>query len=66
MTDTSRETILKRVLFIWYSVQFCRKNDEDKNKDVKALMNLSSDIKIIQPVYAIKFGFYARKIDVVV
>ena len=64
MTDTSRETTLEWVWCIWYPVQFRRKNDEDKNKDIRALIDLGSKVNAIYPIYAIKLGLRARKIDV--
>ena len=64
MTDTSREANLKRVPCIQYPVQFRRKNNEDKDKDVRALIDSSSGVNVMHPAYATKLGFRARKIDV--
>ena len=44
MTDTYRENTLKRVLYIQYPIQFCQKNNKDKDKDVKTLKNSSSKV----------------------
>ena len=64
MTDTSREATLERVLCIWYPVRFRRKNDEDEDKDMRALINFGSKVNAIQPAYATKLSLRARKIDV--
>ena len=64
MTDTSREATFERVLCIRYPVQFCRKNDKDKDKDVTALIDLGSKVNAIYPAYTIKLDFCARKMDV--
>ena len=41
-----------------------KKNDEDKDKDVRALIDSGSEINIMHPAYATKLGLRARKIDV--
>ena len=64
MTDTSIEATLERVPCIWYLVQFRRKNDKDKDKDMRALIDLGSKVNAIHLAYATKLGFHARKIDV--
>ena len=64
MTDTSRKTILEQVLYIWYPVQFYRKNNEDKDKNVRALIDSSSKVNAMHPAYATKLGLRTRKIDV--
>ena len=64
MTDTSMEVTLERVPYIRYSVRFCRKNDKDEDKDVRALIDLGSEVNAIHPAYATKLGLRARKIDV--
>ena len=64
MTDTKREATLERVPCIWYLVQFCRKNDNDKNKDVSALIDSGNEINAMYPAYTMKLGLCARKIDV--
>ena len=64
MTDTSREVILKRVLCIRYPVQFCRKNYEDEDKDVRALIDSSSEFNAMHPAYATKLDLRIKKIDV--
>ena len=66
MTDTSKEATIKQVPCIWYPVQFHQKNNKNKDKDknVMALIDSSSRVNAIHPVYATKLGFYARKIDV--
>ena len=64
MTDTSKEATLESVCSIRYPVQFWQKNDKDKNKDVRALINSESKVNTMHPAYATKLGFRARKIDV--
>ena len=64
MTDTSREIILKQVPCTWYPVRFCRKNDEDKDKDVKALIDSGNEVNIMYPAYATKLGLRAKEINV--
>ena len=64
MTDTSRKVTLKRFPYIRYPVRFRQKNDEDKDKDVKALIDSDSKVNVMHPAYATKLGLYARKIDV--
>ena len=64
MTDTSSEVSFDRVLYIRYPIQFCKKNNKDKDKDVKALIDSSSEVNAIYPIYATKLGLRARKIDV--
>ena len=64
MTDTSREATLEQVPCIWYPVWFRRKNNEDENKDVKARINLDSEVNAMHPTYTTKLGPRARKIDV--
>ena len=63
MTDTSRKTTLKRVLCIWYLVEFRQKNDKDENKDMSALIDLGNKVNAIHSAYATKLGLRARKID---
>ena len=64
MTDTSREATLERVLYIRYQVRFRQKNNKDKDKDVKAVIDSGSEVNAIHPAYAIKLGLRTRKIDV--
>ena len=64
ITDTSKETTLKQFLCIWYPVWFCQKNNKDKNKDIKALIDLGSGVNIIYSAYTIKLGFRDKKIDI--
>ena len=64
MTDTSREATLERVPCIWYPVWFCRKNDEDEDKNVIALIDSGSKVNAMHPTYATKLGFHIRKIDI--
>ena len=64
MTDTSREATLERVPYIRYSVRFRRKNDKDKDKDVRALIDSSSEVNAMYSAYDTKLGLRARKIDV--
>ena len=64
MTDTSKEATLERVPYIRYLVQFCQKNNKDKDKDIRALIDSSSKINAIHPIYATKLGLFARKIDI--
>ena len=64
MTDTSRKVTLGRVWCIWYPVQFRRKNDKDKYKNLRALIDLDREFNAMHPAYATNLGLYARKIDV--
>ena len=64
MTDTSREATLERVPCIRYPVRFRRKNDEDEDKDVRALIDSGSKVNAMHPAYTTKLGLRARKIDV--
>ena len=64
MTDTSREATVKRVPCIWYLVRFCQKNDKDKNKDVRALIDLGSEVNTMHPAYTTKLSLRAKKINV--
>ena len=64
MTDTSREATLERVPCIRYPVQFRRKNNEDKDKNVRALIDSDSEVNAMYPAYVTKLGLRARKIDV--
>ena len=64
MTDTSREATLERVSCIRYPVRFRRKNDEDEDKDVRALIDSGSEVNAMHPAYTTKLGLRARKIDV--
>ena len=64
MTDTSKKATLERVPYIQYLVQFCQNNDEDKDKDKRALIDSGSKIKAMHPAYATKLGLCIRKIDV--
>ena len=64
MTDTSKEATLERVPCIRYPVRFCRKNDEDEDKDMRALIDSSNKVNTMHPGYATKLGLRARKIDV--
>ena len=64
MTDTSREATLERVPYIRYLVRFHQKNNEDKDKDVRALMDLSSEVNTMHPTYTTKLSFRNSKTDV--
>ena len=64
MTDTSREATLKRVPCIRYPVQFRQKNDEDEDKDVRAMIDSGSEVNAIHSAYGTKLDLRARKIDV--
>ena len=64
MTDTSREATLEQIPCIRYPVWFRRKNDEDEDKDVRALIDSGSAVNVMHPAYATKLGLRARKIDV--
>ena len=64
MTHTSREASFERVPYIWYPIQFYRKNNEDKNKDVRALIDLGSKVNAMHPTYATKLSLRIGKIDV--
>ena len=64
ITEISKEATLKRVLCIQYPVRFRRKNDKDKDKDVRALIDSGNEVNTMHPAYATKLGLRARKIDV--
>ena len=64
MTDTSREATLERVPCISYLVQFCQKNNKDKNKDVRALIDSDSKVNAMHSTYTTKLSSRAKKIDV--
>ena len=64
MTNTNRETTLKRVPYIWYLIQFRQENDKNKDKEVKTLMNLDNKVNEMHPTYATKLGFCTKKIGV--
>ena len=64
MTDTSKEATLEQVPCIWYPIWFRQKNDEDEDKDVRALIDSGNEINAIHPAYATKLGLRARKINV--
>ena len=64
ITDTTRNPTLERVLSIRYLVRLRQKNNENENKDVRALIDLGSKVNVMHPIYAIKLGLHARKIDV--
>ena len=64
MTDTSREATLEQVLYIQYPIRFHQKNNEDKDKDIRALIDSGSKVNTMHPAYATKLGLHARKIDV--
>ena len=40
------------------------KNNKNKDKDVRALIDSSSKVNTMHPAYATKLGLHARKIDV--
>ena len=62
MTDTSRKATFERAPCIWYLVQLRRKNDHNKDKDMTALINLSSKVNVIHFAYITKLGLCAKKI----
>ena len=64
ITDIIRGANFEQILYIWYPVQFRQKNYKDKNKDIRAPIDLSSKVNIIHPTYTTKLGFCARKIDI--
>ena len=64
MTYSSTEVTLKRVLCIRYPVRFRRKNDKDKDKDVRALIDSGSKVNAMHHACVTKLGLRARKIDV--
>ena len=45
-------------------VQFFQKNNKDKDKNVRVLIDSSSEDNAMHPAYAMKLGFRTRKIDV--
>ena len=64
MTNTSKETTLKRVPYIWYPVQFHRKNNKNKDKNVWALIDSDSKVNAMYHAYTTKLGFCVGKINV--
>ena len=64
MTNTSRKATLERVPCIRYPVQFRQKNDKDKDKDVRALIDFGSKVNAIYPAYTTKLGLRTKKINV--
>ena len=64
MTDISKKVTLEQVSCIQYLVRFRQKNDEDKNKNVKAMIDLDSEVNAMHSIYATKLGFRTKKIDV--
>ena len=64
MTYTSRKSTFEQVLCIYYLVQFRQKNNEDKNKDVKVLVDTGSEVNAIHPIYAMKLGLRVGKINI--
>ena len=64
MTNTSREPTLEWVPCIQYPVQLYRKNNEDKDKNLRALIGSGSEVNAMYPVYVTKLGLRIRKIDV--
>lgn len=64
MTITSRKVSFEHVLYIKYPVQFCQKNNKDKNVNIKALIDLDSKVNIMHPINAIELRVCARKFDV--
>ena len=64
MTDTSRETTFKLVLFIGYPVQFYQKNDKNQDKNIRALIDSGSKVNTIYSAYTTKLDLYIRKINV--
>ena len=64
MTDTSREVTLEQVPCIRYPVRFRQKDNEDKDKDVRALIDLGREVNAIYSAYTTKLGLCTRKVDV--
>ena len=56
MTNTSGKKII-RVLYIYYLVQF-------QKAQVKALLNSSSKVHIMNPVFVQKLGFHIQKTNI--
>lgn len=52
-----------QIPYFWYLVGFWQ-NNKNKDKDVRFLIDLNSKINAIHSAYAIKLGFYTKKIDV--
>ena len=40
------------------------KNNKDKDKDVRALIDSGSEVNAMHPAYATKLGLHARKINI--
>ena len=64
ITDTNRKATFKWVLFIWYLIWFHQIIKKDKDKNMRALINLSSEVNIVHSTYVTKLGLHAKKIDV--
>lgn len=58
MTE-AREEVLKRVPYVYYPMQFRKDLSE-----IKALIDLGSEVNAISPVYANKLGLRIQKTDV--
>ena len=64
INDTSRKATLEWVPCIQYLVWFHRNKDKDEDRDVRALIDLSSEVNAMHPTYATKLGLRTRIIDV--
>ena len=64
MTDTSTEATLKKIPYIWHLVWVYQKNDEDKDKDIRALIDSGSKVNTMDAAYTTKLSLRAKKIDV--
>lgn len=64
MTDTSMEASFELIFCIQSLVQFRQKINEDKDNNIKTLINLGNEVNPIHPAYAIKLGFHIRKVNV--
>ena len=63
MADTSMAVTPEQALYIQYLVQFRWKNNEDKNKVIRALINSGSEVNTMLLAYATNLGICAEKID---
>ena len=63
MTNIRREHICNYVYCMQYLIQFCQKNNKDKNKNISILINLNNRINILYITNNIKSSFYTIKMN---
>ena len=64
ITDTTKKTTLERVPCIQYLVQFYRKKDKYKNKNIRPQIYSGIEVNAIHLACDTKLSFRARKINV--